>query len=253
MVENYVTGANGFIGKHLAKRLYDQGNLVCIGHKLIHGYNFQPSKRFFFLSTYGNMSQHRDVEKMTTANVIDVLDVLNASDTEYLVFLSSSSVTLRVETLYALGKRTAESLIQSRDIPYCIIRPYSVIGVGEQKEHLIPTLIRSCMEGKEMPFVPDAIHDFIDVEDVVDAILFLTDNRKTGIFELGHGVPVTNQEVLELVQSVCQNYANVRTVDNLRPYDNSTWYCRKKIEGWQPKKSLLRSVNEMVDAYKHAH
>lgn len=239
----------GFIGKYLYARLPKATILNLLNYTSLPGDIYQ---RVFYLATYGNMAHHNDKWETINANVGKPFIFLRWNP-DLFIYMSSSSVTLPVQTAYSHSKRAGEEIIQASGVPACIIRPYSVTGVGEQKEHLIPALIRSCMEGGEMPFVPHATHDFIDVEDVVDAILFLADNKKTGIYEIGRGFPVANHEVLAVVQNACRKNAKIKVVDSLRSYDNQHWYCQNPIEGWRPKKTLLTSVAEMVEEYKRAH
>lgn len=254
---DYITGGGGFIGSRLKAELIRCGQVHAIPHKLIGVYRLEPYDRFFFLSTYGNMAQHKDIDQIFQANILDFCHVLHETrergfNPSLFLFVSSSSVTLPTQTAYSSTKKAAEQILEASPIPTCIVRPYSVIGVGEQKEHLIPTLIRSCMEGEEMPFVPDATHDFIDVEDVVKEIVMLADKGMTGVHELGTGEAVSNQTVKEIVEDVCGKKANIRIVETLRMYDNKDWCCKHPAFGWMPKKTLRQSVQEMVDEYVRA-
>lgn len=252
MTNTIITGASGFIGSHLASRF--GSNASWLKHDdILQGHTYN-AERLFFLSTYGNMAHHTDHRMIVKANIADLITVLNGFD-GWLCFMSSSSVMLPVQTPYSISKRSAEQLIQTLpEIRSCIVRPYSVTGVGEQKEHLIPTLIRSCMEGEPMTFNPFPVHDFVDVEDVVDGLISLAEQEFTGTIEFGNGRPVTNQEVREIVEAACGKPANAKSVtDQLRPYDNSSWYCRKRHPLWNPKKSLRDSIHGMVEAYKSEH
>jgi nucleoside-diphosphate-sugar epimerase len=241
-----VTGGSGFIGLHLVNKL----GAASLHHSdIVHGHSYN-CERLFFLSAYGNMAHHTDYRMMVKANVRDLLTLLNGFS-GWLCYMSSSSVTLPVQTPYSRTKKAAEEILQSlTDLQSCIVRPFSVTGRGEQKEHLIPTLIRSCMEGTQMDFVPEATHDWIDVDDVVDALVMLADKRATGIYELGLGYSVSNQEVREIVEVTCGKKANVRIVKQLRDYDSQDWYCQDPLTmlmGWKPKKTLEESVFQMVE------
>lgn len=248
----YITGSSGFLGKHLNQELQDA---VCIPHQRLNSYTFGKFEYFYFLSTFGNMHEHDDDSEVLKANVIDPLRVmLKTVSVNYksFVFISTSSVTLPRQTMYSRSKKAAEeillSFLEKYRAPICIIRPYSITGVGEQPQHLIPTLIRSCMTGELVNFVPNPSHDFIDVSDVVNGILNLSRHGARGIFELGTGKKYTNQEVLEIVEKVCGKKANLNIVEKLRDYDTSDWVSnnyRARGFGWLPKKSLEQSIKEM--------
>jgi len=242
-MNNVVTGSSGFIGKNLMKKIEAKG----LKHEDIvyrHSYNCD---RIFFLSTYGNMASHTDASMMIQANVVDPLSMLNGFK-GWFCYISTSSVALPVQTSYSRTKRACEEILRSTDIAYCIVRPYSVTGVGEQKEHLIPTLIRSCMTGEPMELVLEAVHDFIDVEDVTDALVRFSDTRAIGVFELGTGVRTSNGFAWKMVEDITGKKANVRIVKEMRAYDNIHWYC--KIPFWKCKFTLRDSIERMVQAYE---
>lgn len=243
-----VTGASGFIGSRLLARL---DHSIAIHHDTIHNRTYQDYDRLFFLSTYGNMAHHTDHLMMLNANVCDLAFILSNLFYGWMCYVSSSSVRLPVQTAYSRTKRAGEEMLRSMtEIKSCIVRPYSVTGVGEQKEHLIPTLIRSCFEGTEMNLVPYATHDFIDVEDVVDALVRMSNDGATGVYEFGNGFAIDNDEVRLLVEEVTGRKVNFKYGGAMRPYDNENWCCKSRNDYWQPQKTLRQSITEMVEAYK---
>lgn len=252
---NYITGANGFVGSYLIKELKD---VICIPHEKIMDTKLQPFDSLYFLSTYGNMYFHTDDIKILQANVNDLIHILleakNYSFKSF-VFMSTSSVELEIQTMYSRTKKAAEEIllafIDKYKLPICIIRPYSITGVGEQKEHLIPTLIRSCFTGELVNFVPEPKHDYIDVKDVVTDILYLSSSGAKGIFRLGNSYGVPNEEVLKLVEDITGRKANIKIVDNLRPYDSKDWYAKDYIsrQHWTQRTPLRDTIKAMVDDY----
>jgi len=216
---------------------------------------YDDADKLFLLSTYGNMAHHTDHMMMVSANVADVLWWLGQGVVKgWFCYMSSSSVTLPVQTPYSRTKRAAEEILQALpELKSCIVRPYSVTGVGEQKEHLIPTLIRSCMEGEEMPFDPEPVHDFIDVEDVVYGLIRLSESGATGIHEFGSCIPESNQYVKYCVENACGQKANLKLTKFLRDYDNREWYCKNPSKFFARRKSLRDSVYNMVEDYKSTH
>lgn len=251
---DFVTGASGFMGKHLVAKL---DRPITIPHDAIYVSYPHNIRRFFFLSAYGNMAEHKSSEKIIRANVLDLGHITqhmmqSGSCPDSFVYMSSSSVNLAVQTPYSRTKRAAEEMLLASSLPCCILRPFSVTGRGEQPQHLIPTLIRSCMEGTAMNLVPGALHDFIDVDDVINALLILSEAKAVGIFELGTGIGWTNREVMEMVEDICRKKANVTFIDSMREYDNDKWYC-KNFEaaqyGWRPTRTLTHSIEDILEEY----
>lgn len=251
---NYVTGASGFLGSHLAEKLE---NVVKIPHEEIKDFKLQPFSNFYFLSSYGNLFDQQDEEKIIQANLIDVAQIakqLSKFSFNSFVFVSTSSVDLPRQTLYSRTKNASEALLmgvmERNNLPICIVRPFSITGVGEQPQHLIPTLIRSCMTGEHVDFVPEPTHDFVDVDDVVQSILHLSETKSQGITSVGNGKAYSNQEVLDLVEKTTEKKANITVVKSLRPYDTSSWFCSSpyRFDNLTPK-PLEVSIQEMVQNY----
>ncbi len=263
MIDAYVTGSSGFIGKRLLSKL--EGHTMSLPHHILNNWYLRPHHRFFWLGTYGNMVGQDNEFTLWQSNILDIVNVLDRlmgmQPCTPFIFLSSSSVNLPVQTPYSRTKRAIEEILLSiPSFPSCIIRPYSVTGVGEQKEHLIPTLIRSCFEGTPMDFVPEATHDFVDVEDVVSGMMILSKIGARGIHEFGNGIAIPNEEVRRLVEEITGRKAVIRNIransgilTSLRNYDNPNWCCTNPSKYWEPTKSLRQSITEMVAQYRNEH
>lgn len=257
----FLTG-EGFLGSYVRKKLLESLPLdyTHISHDKIQSTKLHPFDYFFYLSSYGNMVSQTDEDAIFKANVEDLLSILKQVvklDFKCFVYVSSSSVALRTQTTYSRAKRAAEEILlavmERNNKPICIIRPFSVTGIGEQQEHLIPTLIRAAFRGEQVNLDPKPTHDFIDVEDVVEGMINLSSNSAKGIYQLGTGVKTSNGEVLKLVEGATGKKIKVNIVSNLRPYDNEDWVSnnfKARSYGWLPKKTLKQSIEEMVDAYK---
>lgn len=243
-----ITGSSGFIGSRLLRKLDAQP----LKHDDIVYRTDYKCDKLFFLSTYGNMAHHTDHQEMLQANVADLVTILSSYD-GWFCYMSSSSVTLPVQTVYSRFKKAGEEIVLGSAVWPCIVRPYSVTGVGEQKEHLIPTLIRSCFEARLMDFAPSPTHDYIDVEDVVEGLVRLSNDNAIGIHEFGNGIAIENNEVRLLVEEITGLKANIRHVRPMRSYDNENWCCKSKSDYWQPTKSLRQSITEMVQQYRNEH
>jgi nucleoside-diphosphate-sugar epimerase len=216
---------------------------------------YVPSKAevIFDLAAYGNMAGHRgDPGEIYSANLMRVIDsVGNLSENQKFLYVSTSSVMLPIKTPYSLSKKAAEEYLKHSGKRIAIARPFSITGVGDQEDHLIPTLIRSCLYNLEMPFVEEPVHDFLDVNDFVDALLTIREKAQFAgeVYEIGSGQQHTNQEVRERVEFYTGSKANVKIVDSMRKYDSKVWVSnneRISTLGWSPSRTLSDSIEEMV-------
>jgi nucleoside-diphosphate-sugar epimerase len=206
------------------------------------------------------MSTHSDDYAIIKANTYDVVDTIEkVKDLSFksFIYMSTSSVKLKTQTMYSRSKAAAElillSYIEKYKLPISVVRPFSITGVGEQKEHLIPTLLRAAKSGEPVPFVPSPAHDFIDIDDIVSGLNTLAAFHARGIFELGSGVSHTNKEVLDIVEDITGKKVHVTYVPSLRAYDSDRWVStnfRVRGFGWAPKKSLQQSIAEQWEALK---
>lgn len=249
---NYVTGANGFVGQALVKQI----DAVTIPHQEIDTIKLQPFDNFYFLSAYGNMSDHTNDDLIIKANLLDLITILKQVVNypfKSLVYISTSSVTLPVQTTYSRTKKAGEEIcltyIEKYNLPITIVRPYSICGKFEQEKHLIPVLIKAALNNTEVNLC-EGYHDFIDVDDFVSGVLNLSVNQAQGVYNLGMGVQTSNEEILKLVEQVTQKSIKVNRVANLRAYDSKTWVCqdfKARNWGWIPNKPLIQSIKETYE------
>ena len=232
----------------------------CQGHQVFRGdrWGNVPEKvdYIYDLAAYGNLHGQGNLPETYRANIYRLARLFdNAKDYKGLVITSSNSVKLRLGMYYQASKIAAEMLAKimaEKGKPVAIMRPFSVTGVGEQSVHLIPKLIRSCLYQEAIPFVPNAAHDFIDVEDVSDAYILAAkkaDNHPGQLLEAGWGKSYTNNQVKEIVEEVTGKKAAIREVSSLRTHDVTEYVADNaslKALGWRPIKPLYQSISEMV-------
>ena len=260
-----ISGSHGVIGTRLREVLESKGVKVFpIPRKTY--YDSCLLKRFFLhhkpnwifhLATFGNMIWQQDLDQTISANVVGTARMLeSAMGYKAFINVSSSSTLLDNDTFYSATKlcseRICNAMQQFSHQPIVNVRLSTVIGKGEQKEHLIPKLINSCKTGEKMLFVGSPTHDFIDIRDVVSALIVIAKNAQTVVgksINISNNNSYANVEVKNMVQDLLHKRANLLRVKALRSYDTTNWRIDNtellKL-GWKPKYTLEQSIRSMI-------
>ena len=223
-----ISGAAGFIGSHLTRRLLQEGCEVGIDtsgvFKVVQ--DFQPDI-IFHLATYYTVAHKPDeIQSLVETNVLGTLNLLEAArmcSVEYLVNTSSSFVygekshpvkeeeSLKPLNLYALTKLQAEQACsfyaQRYGLRAVTLRLYPPYGPHDHERKLIPHTIKSflCKEPLKLT-TGEQKWDYIHVSDIIDAYARLLDVSRFidehKILNIGTGKAFRVREVIEKIQQV---------------------------------------------------
>lgn len=234
-----VTGASGFIGSHLHKRLAYEGHAVTpLSHKSLYKEQDRLTKivkalnpsYIFHLASYGNHYFQTEENKTVAANYMVLNKLLQATkDIEYKAFLNFSTQAYNFDSgsFYGATKAGGEYLVRAYvkqyDLPIVNIRPYSVFGEGEADFRFVPKLCKQIMEGKEITLT-NVAHDWIYIDDFIDGLLqvAIDSNKYRGkSVGIGTGIYRNNRYIAKQLQLIIQK--EVRIVkEDARSYEGHT-------------------------------
>jgi nucleoside-diphosphate-sugar epimerase len=277
-----VTGASGFLGKHLVNALRHQGEQVIpysqadgnIAHDQIaakdvrHVYHL--AARTYVPDSWTGPRDFYEVNVLGTINVLEFCRNSGAS-----VTLVSSYVYGRPERLpisedhplrafnpYAHSKLMAEDAARfyqaSFGIPVTIVRPFNLYGPMQSERFLIPMLIRQALS-PDLDAISVADHrprrDYIFVDDVVDMLTGLPERtERSGTYNAGSGVSYSVQEVAERIAQLAGTGKPVISRDESRPdevLDTVADISRARTElHWVPKVGLEEGLQRTMDAFR---
>jgi nucleoside-diphosphate-sugar epimerase len=134
---------------------------------------------------------------------------------------------------------------ESTGFPAVELRLFSVYGPGEAPHRFIPTLLRAAITGEFMPLVAGPRHDFIYIEDVVDACLCAARvaTAPGAVFNIGSGVSRANEEVVEMARQVTGRPIPIAATPHPGSPADQVFWCAdinaaREHLAWAPRHSL---------------
>ena len=216
----------------------------------------------------------------------NVIDAAYKNGVEKLLFLGSSCIYPRecpqpikeeyllsgylekTNEAYALAKIAGLKMCvfynQQYGTDYISVMPCNLYGVNDnfspENSHVIPALMRKFHEAKENkePAVTvwgsgKPLREFLNVDDLADACLFLMDHYKGNeFFNVGYGKEVTILELAEMMKRVTGFQGKI-ILDSSKPDGTPrklTDISRLKEMGWKPKICLEEGLKQTYEWYK---
>ena len=294
----FITGATGFIGQYVCRALDQQGieylgltqKILSSSSRFVSGSildverlnqiidDFKPTAVLHLAAVAS--PAHKDIAKIYEINVAGSENLLEAirtkcNDRVRLVMVSSAGVygnqnkkLLDEETPlspvnhYSYSKMVMEMLARQYEqyVDLTIVRPFNIIGKGQQENFLIPKLVRAfVLKQKSLSLGNiDTARDYMDVECAADAFIRLIFQRE-GIYKIINfctGKAATCHNILEYLSKLTGHTPTIQISDSLvrrneiyRLIGDPT-----KFEVFmgkrQPSMPLEEILKEMIEYYK---
>lgn len=163
--------------------------------------------------------------------------------------------------VYAASKQAAESLCiaysRTHGLNTVIGRGENIYGIFQHRQKMIPTFVRSLLDGESIPVYGDGLHTrcWLNVSDAVVAIIHIVKSQTIPgeIFHIGSEEEKTN---MEMARSVCELYGlkepyPIKLIDDrdIRPgHDRRYRICTAKLRasGWKPEIDLESGLASVV-------
>jgi len=283
-----ISGYDGFIGSHLASAITLMGiQVIPIHRNLLYsapdlkGFFMKENPDYIFhLAAYGNMASQKDIPTIFAANLVSGFNMLNESaDIRYRAFINfgtsseygrkskamSEEDFLAPETFYAATKAGLTHLagVFAKQLckPIFTVRPFSVYGPAEADFRFIPTVIRSILTGIPFPLDENANHDWVYIDDFIEAILLVIKNvnhlcGKYSVINIGSGHMYSNKEVCETLKKIVGKDYSATPVTGLRTGASQVWQSGNEIIstlGFQPKFTLTQGLARTFNYYREKY
>jgi UDP-glucose 4-epimerase len=198
-----ILGRNGFLGSEIAKR-YPKYDVIPSKDTEIIFYFGAPSSIMLFNKNIGYCIRE------TINSFIELLDLCKETGA-YLVYPSSATVYNKNNS-YARCKAILEELHLAYGIPALGLRISACYGPREEHKGEYASIIyqwcKTMSKGKRPIIWGDGTQtrDFIYIDDVIDGIMQLVSEKRTGIVDMGTGINTSFNEVVDMINIVCGSH-----------------------------------------------
>jgi nucleoside-diphosphate-sugar epimerase len=239
-----VTGASGFVGKHLVAALISRGWLVhphsFADGDIAHGeltwpeccHVFHLAARSFVPDSWADPRRYYEVNVTGTVNVLEFCRRTGASMTFVSSYVYGAPVRLPIAedhplcplNPYSHTKLLAEEVcrfyVEHYGLRVSIIRPFNIYGPGQDERFLIPTLIRQVLN-PDTDFVEVADlrpkRDFLYVSDLVRLLLAAMAGSGCGVYNAGSGCSLGIQQIVDILNELAPRAKTLISRNEFRP------------------------------------
>lgn len=278
-----VTGANGFVGRALCRRLINLGYLVYgldrksplaggfasfYQQDITQPFVLDESFDFVFHLAAYNVTHvgHQSAQQYQMVNVLGTQNVVAAVQTKHFVLLSTSKVYLAQGKAidedapvlplqdYEKSKLAAEEVcrkeLNSRNL--VIFRSVNIVGAGQPEKAVIPVLIKKAKAGELLEiFGPrSAVLQFLFVEDAVDAFVHLIENNGvSGVYNLAGPHHIRLDELAQHIKETCCSQSQIHyNNEDLIEFSQVSSAKAEKSLNWQAK----TTIHEVLASYQQS-
>lgn len=125
------------------------------------------------------------------------------------------SEPVQASGVYESSKAAGDLITQSYLPKVCIVRPCNIYGPGDRNRRIIPNTIQECMRGdKPWIFRNAGKREYIYIDDVCQCVGKLIAERKTGVWNVGSGLVLSNEQV---VSEILKHFPNLTAAYGASP------------------------------------
>jgi len=269
----FVTGASGFIGSKFCRQATSKGHDILalqtphrlnnLPYEVIKSFSPDAAVHCAWIATPGvylsspeNLSlQKQSKEMFEWLSGIGVKQIIGcgtcaeyASSTS---LLEEDKSPLQPASLYARSKhqlhQDLKKIANQSSVVFSWARIFYPYGPDEHPDRLISSLFRAFNNDKRYEIkTPQAIRDYIHIDDVASALLFLVEKRAGGSFNIGTGKGTCLWQLEAMIADMCSKASLLqKNLQKFCDYQNDRVVASiTKINsiGWEPRLDLFSGL-----------
>ena len=265
-----ITGASGFVAKHVINRLTHLGyNLIPVSRRrlenVIQVKSYKDTPPGNTLIHLAENSDRREVNKLGKSYVEQSSEILKSLTDKFngkVIYASSAVIygdksilpystraPIHVTDIYSESKVVNERIVL--DTGGTVLRLSNVYGIGMSPSNVMFDIIRQLKNDNIVVNDTSPIRDFISVTDVARLIGKLLKSEHRGIVNVGSGVPVSIDELVKIFIKI-NNKKNNKVISRDKSYKLSVNVLdvveTQKYFDWAPSLDFENNLKTLLKA-----
>jgi len=243
-MKTLITGANGYIGKSLIQFMTEQNIQIVPATRKDFDYTDIDSIRCFFNNMsitkvihLASVMDNQNTQGLFEINVLGLYNLLTVcceNKITHFTFASGNNVygTKKdlpyeeldicepdAKNLYGISKYVGELIIKefcsNHKINYANVRIADIYGPQQKHGNLLKAIVGNAEEGKSLSLYGKGIRtrDYIYISDVVQGLMFISQNELQGEYNLATGVGTDVKHLLTLVNDILDQKLKIENID----------------------------------------
>lgn len=229
-------------------------------------------------SVFGGNGYTEDENEVINTNFIGTINLLKAADyNRYPIFINTGSSSeygikdkpmkekdvCQPMSMYAVAKCAGtlygQFVAMSKKLPIVTLRLFSPFGPFDDERRFMSYAITNALKNKEIVVTnPQAVRDYIFVDDIVEAylkVLKLGKNLKGEIFNIGSGKQISIKDVLKKIIKYTNSKSLVITESkNKHISEPSCWQAdinkANRLLNWKPENTFDEGLKRTIDWFR---
>jgi GDP-4-dehydro-6-deoxy-D-mannose reductase len=272
-----VTGASGFVGRHLVRALAEAGWKVLtldrtgpadlVGDLRTVSLRGLAADVVFHLAGFANPSASRThAQDAYDANALGTARLVRETRAGRFVVASSCQVypcaerphaetdPVRPGNPYSASKLCGEALALASGREVVVLRPFNHTGPGQSDQYLCPAIARQIARaeagrGPRIVQLGDVApeRDFFDVRDMTRAYLLAAHRARSGeVYNVSTGRPISVSGILEMLVSLSRVPLRVKATRGKRSVLTGDPAKFRARTGWRPLIPFARTLSDLL-------